>query len=170
MKVALIGTHATGKTTLAYEIASSLKKKNFNIDVLGEVSRDCPFPINEDTTPNAQKWILLTQYIREMEKEGKCDCLICDRSLLDNYAYYIRRFGKNKELEPLILDHMGSYNYLFKVPINEGYLVNDGVRSIDKGFQKEIDELIHELLHEFKIPFQDYISLEKTIEIIVDKK
>jgi nicotinamide riboside kinase len=166
MKVALIGTHATGKTTLAYDIASSLKKRNFNVDFLGEVSRDCPFPINEDTTKSAQKWILLTQYVREIEKEGKCDYLICDRSLLDNYAYYIRKFGESKELEPLILEHMGSYDYLFKVPINEKYLVSDGVRSIDKEFQEEIDCLIDKLLQRFDIHFYDYADLEKTIEII----
>ena len=71
MKIALIGAHATGKTTFVYEIAISLKKQGFNADILTEVSRDSPFPINEETTQEAQKWILFTQYLREIEKEKK---------------------------------------------------------------------------------------------------
>lgn len=170
MKIALIGAHGSGKTTLGYDIAASLKKIDFNVDVLGEVSRDCPFPINENTTEEAQKWILFTQYIREIEKEGKCDYLICDRSLLDNYAYYVRKFGRSPILEPFILDHMKSYGYLFKTPINKEYLTKDGKRSIDKKFQQEIDMGVYELLNKFKIDFYDYIDLEKTMEIITREK
>lgn len=170
MKIALIGAHATGKTTLAYGIANSLKKKGFNVDFLGEVSRDCPFPINENTTKEAQKWILFTQYIKEIEKEGKCDYLICDRSLLDNYAYYVRRFGTSIELEPLIKEHLKTYGYLFKVPINERYLIDDGKRSIDKKFQKEIDEGVNNLLKRFKVKYCDYVSLNKTMGLIIKGK
>jgi nicotinamide riboside kinase len=170
MKIALIGAHATGKTTRAYEIATSLKKMNFNVDVLGEVSRDCPFPINENTIPEAQKWILFTQYLREIEREKKYDYLICDRSLLDNYAYYVRKFGISKELEPFISNHILSYNYLFKVPINEEYLVSDGIRSIDKKFQRDIDKIIDELLIRFNTSFYNYTGLEEIIKIITKKK
>lgn len=54
MKIALIGTHGTGKTTLAYDIISKLKKKGIDADFLGEVARICPFPINEQTTKKSQ--------------------------------------------------------------------------------------------------------------------
>jgi nicotinamide riboside kinase len=170
MKIALIGAHATGKTTLAYDIATSLKKMNFNVDVLGEVSRDCPFPINENTTIKAQSWILFTQYLREIEKEDKCDYLICDRSVLDNYAYYVRKFGRSEEMEPFILNHMKSYGYLFKIPIKEEYLTKDGIRSIDKKFQKEIDENVDELLLRFKVNFQNYTTLNEAMGVITKGK
>ncbi len=170
MKIALIGAHATGKTTLAYGIATSLKKMNFNVDVLGEISRDCPFPVNENTTEKAQEWILFTQYIKEIERENKYDYLICDRSLLDNYAYYVRRFGEIKKLEPFILEHMKSYDYLFKVPIRKNYLKNDGFRSIDKKFQKDIDKTVDELLMKFDISFYNYSNLKNTLETITNKK
>jgi nicotinamide riboside kinase len=170
MKIAFIGAHATGKTTLAYEIATSLKKRNFNVDVLGEVSRDCPFPINENTTIKAQSWILFTQYLKEIEKEDKCDYLVCDRSVLDNYAYYVRKFGRSEEMEPFILNHMKSYGYLFKVPIREEYLTKDGIRSIDKKFQKEIDENVDELLLRFKVNFNNYTTFDEAMEVITKRK
>ncbi|MEK6913835.1 MAG: AAA family ATPase [Nanoarchaeota archaeon] len=167
MKIALIGTHGTGKTTSAYGIALKLKENGFNVDILGEVARECPFPINENTTKEAQTWILFMQYLKEIEREEKCDYLVCDRSLLDNYAYYVRKFGRSKALEPFILEHMKSYGYLFKIPINEKYLINDGARAVNKEFQKEMDILIDELLKIFDIPFIDYVDLETTIKTIL---
>jgi nicotinamide riboside kinase len=167
-KVAFIGTHGTGKTTLVYELASCLKKLDFNVDVLTEVSRENPFPINEQTTRESQKWILFTQYIKEIEKEGKCDYLICDRSLVDNYAYYVKKFGRDEKIEPFILDHMKTYFHLFKVPINKKYLTYDGKRSIDETFQKEIDGVVNDLLIKFEIPFQNYTCLNYAIEKILE--
>lgn len=164
-KLAFIGSHAVGKTTLVYELASILKKMSFNVDVLTEVSRDSPFLINEDTTKKAQRRILFTQYIGEIEKENY-DYLICDRSLIDNYAYYVHKFGRDKTIEPFILEHMKTYSNLFKVPINEKYRVSDGTRSIKRDFQKSIDEKVNELLDLFNIPFENYVGLGKVINSI----
>ena len=75
MKIGIIGTHAIGKTTLVYDLASSLKKQDFNAGILTEVSRNSPFPINEETTKEAQKWILFTQYLKEIEKEKNMNIL-----------------------------------------------------------------------------------------------
>jgi Cdc6-like AAA superfamily ATPase len=50
LKLALIGTHGVGKTTLAHEICSLLKKADHNVDLVTEVARRSPFPINEATT------------------------------------------------------------------------------------------------------------------------
>ena len=170
MKIAFIGTHGTGKTNLVYQLAYSLKKAGSKVDVLTEVVRDSPFPINEETTLESQKWILFTQYIREIEKEKKCKHLICDRSLIDNYAYYVNKFGRAKELEPFILDHMQTYNYLFKVPINKKYLIKGGVRSLDETFQKEIDNEVDKLLSKFHIPFHNYTCLDNVIKIILEEE
>lgn len=167
-KVAFIGTHGTGKTTLVFDLASSLKKVGFNVDVLTEVVRDSPFPINKQTTRESQKWILFTQYIKEIEKEEKCDYLICDRSLIDNYAYYVNKFGRDEKLEPFILDHMKTYFHLFKVPINKKYLISDGKRSIEEAFQKQIDEVVDNLLVTFQIPFQNYTCLNNAIKIVLE--
>ena len=39
LKLALIGTHGVGKTTLAYEICSLLKKADQNVELVTEVAR-----------------------------------------------------------------------------------------------------------------------------------
>jgi hypothetical protein len=66
MKVAFIGTHGVGKTTLCFDLAARLKRLDMNVDIVREVARHCPLPINRDTTLEAQAWILHTQIAQEI--------------------------------------------------------------------------------------------------------
>jgi len=155
-KIAFIGTHGTGKTTLAHELVVKLKKKGKHVEFLPEIVRECPFPVNEKATKKAQLWILFTQIIREFEKEEKADFLVCDRSILDPYVYYVRKFGRLKFIEHLVKKHLKTYNLLIKVPMRENFLINDNFRSVDKKFQKEIDELTDRFLKNMKIKYIEY--------------
>ena len=89
MKLALIGTHGVGKTTLAYDVCALLKKQGQNVELVTEVARRCPFPVNEGTTLEAQLWILHTQIADELAAAQRAQTVICDRSVLDNYCYLI---------------------------------------------------------------------------------
>jgi nicotinamide riboside kinase len=167
MKIAYFGTHGTGKTVLVHETFAELKKKSLDVGIVEEVARSCPLPINENTTREAQTWILFRQYCEEVEAENRSKIVVCDRSVLDNYVYYVDKFGRNKALEPFIAQHMKTYDFLFRVPINEAYLTEDGKRSINKPFQRRIDSEIDELLKIFDIPFCRYTDLRTTVETIL---
>ena len=39
MKVAFIGTHGVGKTTLCYDLAAALKKRDLTVEIVREVAR-----------------------------------------------------------------------------------------------------------------------------------
>lgn len=166
MKIALIGTHGTGKTTIAHDLVAQLKKQNVNAGFLGEIARQCPFPINKNTTKESQEWIIYNQYIKELELQRKYEILVCDRSILDGYVYYYNKFRKNKLLENFVKENSKKYDLMFKVPIKENYLKEDGVRETDKKFQINIDKKFDYLLKELKIPFQKYKNLKKVIELI----
>ena len=90
MKVAFIGTHGVGKTTLCFELAALLKKRDKVVEMVREVARFCPLPINRDTTVAAQSWILHTEIAEELVAENKAEIVICDRSVLDNYCYLLQ--------------------------------------------------------------------------------
>ena len=150
-KIAFIGTHGTGKTTLAHELVTKLKKKGIDAEFLGEIAKTCPFPINEGTTKKSQVWIILNQIIQELEAEEKTSLLICDRSVLDGYCYYVNKFGRSSFLEPIVLKHLGTYSHLIKVPIREGFLKKDKIRSTNENFQKDIDTQFNKLLKRLKI-------------------
>jgi len=51
------------------------------------LARLCPLPINEETTMDAQKWILLNQIAQENTIDHTGKVLITDRSTIDNFAY-----------------------------------------------------------------------------------
>lgn len=153
MKIAFIGTHGVGKTTLCYDLAASLKRQNVHVDVVKEVARLSPLPINRKTSLDAQTWILTSQVAEEIRSASQHEVVICDRSVLDNYAYLMFAAGRQKPIERFVDYWMKSYDLLFKVPI-AGVASDDGVRDTDEFFMRTIDQLVDTLLAEKKIACQ----------------
>jgi nicotinamide riboside kinase len=150
LKIAFVGTHGVGKTTLCFDLASQLKRLDLGVDLVKEVARRCPLPINEETTPDAQAWILHTQIAEELAAAVMYEVVICDRSVLDNYAYLVARAGRRPELDPLVGNWIRTYDALFKVPIL-GTPSFDGTRAVSPTFQVEIDETIDRLVSDFGV-------------------
>jgi len=147
MKVAFIGTHGVGKTTLCYDLAALLKRRGINADIVKEVARMSPLPINRRTSIDAQTWILMTQVAEEIRCESQADVVVCDRSVLDNYAYMALACGRQPEIERFVDYWLGTYDLLFKVPI-VGEASPDGVRDTDTAFVGDIDHLVEQMLVE----------------------
>jgi predicted ATPase len=150
LKVAFVGTHGVGKTTLCFDLAAQLKRLDLGVDIVKEVARRCPLPINEETTLDAQAWILHTQIAEEIEAAAQYEVVVCDRSVLDNYAYLVARSGRQPELEPLVLQWVRGYHALFKVPVT-GAPAFDGKRAVSLSFQQQIDQIIDDLVREFGV-------------------
>ncbi len=151
MKIAFIGSHGVGKTTLCFDLASRLKRLDLAVDIVKEVARDCPLPINEATTLEAQAWILHSQIAQELASSAKYEAVICDRSVLDNYAYLVHRVGRRPEFDALVRAWVGSYTALFKVPVMQPPSF-DGTRAVSRAFQLEIDSGIDALIAAFDVP------------------
>ena len=156
VKLAFVGSHGVGKTTLCFDLASQLKRLDLGVDLVKEVARRCPLPINEETTLDAQAWILHTQIAEEMAAAATYEVVVCDRSVLDNYAYLVARVGRRAELDPLVGNWIRTYNALFKVPVLEAPSF-DGTRAVSRSFQLEIDETIDSLISAFGV---DVIPLD----------
>ncbi len=151
LKIAFVGTHGVGKTTLCYELAAYLKKRELRVDMVREVARRCPLPINRDTTRDAQAWILHEQIADEIHMANREDVVICDRSVLDNYAYLVHRLGPDTVLDPLVRAWMRTYTHLFKIPVISPPAF-DGTRDTNRTFQLAIDQQVEELIARFQIP------------------
>jgi thymidylate kinase len=168
MKIAFIGTHGVGKTTLAYELCNELKKQSLDVGFIDEIARRCPFPINESTSLEAQTWILSTTIARELELAKIYPNVICDRSVLDNYVYLQHKFGNIRELHALASYWVRTYDLLFKVPFTRKYLRPDGVRSVDFDFQEGIEEELLSLLKEDAVYYHEHETMKGTVEVILD--
>ncbi len=116
MKLALIGTHGVGKTTLCFELAARLKRRSLDVEIVREVARRCPLPINQQTTVRAQEWILLTQMALEIEASAAHEIVLCDRSVLDNYCYLVHAAGTQPLWERVLDDWIPTYDLLVWVP------------------------------------------------------
>jgi GTPase SAR1 family protein len=146
VKLALIGTHGVGKTTLAYEMCSLLKKADYNVELVTEVARQSPFPVNAATTLEGQLWILHAQIAAELDAARRAPHVICDRAVLDNYCYLVNKFGRQPQLEAWLAWWMETYSLLIGVPPIEDGIPSDGFRSEDRAFQLRIHELLKEFL------------------------
>jgi thymidylate kinase len=146
VKLALIGTHGVGKTTLAFEICSMLKKARRHVELVTEVARQSPFPVNAETTLEGQLWILHAQITAELDAARRAPNVITDRAVLDNYCYLVNKFGRQAALEPWLTWWMNSYTHLIGVPTSDDGIQPDGFRSDDRAFQTRIHEVLLELL------------------------
>jgi hypothetical protein len=169
LKLAFVGTHGVGKTTLCYDLAAQLKRLDLGVELVKEVARRCPLPINEETTLDAQAWILHTQIAEELEAAARYEAVICDRSVLDNYAYLVARVGRRKDLDELVGSWIRGYDALFKVPVI-GAPSFDGMRAVSRAFQIEIDETIDRLLVDFDVPITrlDPNAREGWVGVVMD--
>ena len=137
-KIAFIGSHGVGKTTLCYGLAARLKARDVSCEVVHEVARRCPLPINHDTTSAAQAWIVHNQIAEELVAGERYPVVVCDRSAIDNYVYLLLANGRDEALDGLIDAWMKSYSLLIRVPIIEDPRP-DGVRSSDPHFQRAVE-------------------------------
>jgi nicotinamide riboside kinase len=149
-KIAVIGTHFVGKTTLIKKISRRLG----NAFIIDEVVRSCPYPVNEIATLEAQEWILNEQIKRE--NSAKTSLIITDRGLIDNFAYWLRVAEKILPFEEIeskkekVFDHSKSYDLIFFLEPFEGSIKNDNFRSLNEEWRREMHERILKIVNEFK--------------------
>ena len=157
-KIAVIGTHFVGKSTLCRDLVNYLKNKNQNVGMIEEVVRDCPFPVNEMATVQAQDWILTEQKRREKELEQKHDFVVMDRGIIDNFAYWVRVAELNK-LEPEkirqkkeeVFEHSKDYvMILFMQPFDGNKITNDKFRSVDVNWRNEMHGRVANIINNLK--------------------
>lgn len=159
MKIAIIGTHGVGKTTLVLDVISALKKKDYDAEFVKEVARKCPLEINEKSSIDTELWIMCNQISEETVMNTNYKMVICDRSVLDTLCYGIYAYGENQLLSDMVNQWMPTYDLVFRTPILKRYpLPYDRFRSRNKKFQKKIDQIIEQELKKREVP---YIELPK---------
>lgn len=157
MKIGLIGSHSTGKTSLAHSLIGRLRELGYNAIMIEESVRLCPLPSGSENRNSleAQAWIILNQITRELEAQNY-KILVCDRTVIDNYAYFrwVEKRLKDKLLSDMIINVVKSwsktYDWIFKLPVLTKP-VGDGFRSTTYSWQIEIDKYIDDVLEDLKI-------------------
>ena len=142
-KIAFIGSHGIRKTTAALAFASVMQRAGRSVEFAREVVRDNPLGINEGATSEAQLWVLTSQIRRELELSRKAECLVTDRGVMDNFAYYLRAGGGEDpfDVEPLVRKWSRTYDLVVRLT-PDVEIRADGVRSTSDRFRDEIESLL----------------------------
>ena len=150
MKIALVGAHNTGKTSLFLRMYSNYKfaGHEFFPEVIREVQRN-GFIINE-RADDATQLAMCAYHLNHLTWEN----FVTDRCLLDNYVY---AFVLSKSEHPFVttdcveiikkyfvqtMDKIDLYIYC---PISFE-MKEDGVRTVNKQFQEDIDRMFQSVL------------------------
>lgn len=176
MKIAIIGTHKTGKTTTLDSLNDGFEK----FHVIPEIIQDFNFQTSSFFEyMRIQEEVLLKQIVIE----NLYDNTISDRSTIDNLAYMVVRFMKAFpqydvetalrkifDLSPSVVSsaikNFTSYNLLFYTPIE---FITGSPTDNEITYQKNIDSVIKFLLKSYQLE-SIYLtgSTEKRKESIIE--
>jgi nicotinamide riboside kinase len=146
-KIAFIGSHSVRKSNAVHAFASTIGRAGRSVEVGREVVRFNPLGLNEGATAEAQLWVLMAQVQQELELASRAEVLVTDRSVVDNFAYYLRVTGGEDPfaVEPLIRRWASSYDLSVRLLPDVGLLA-DGVRSTSDAFRDEIEAILDRIL------------------------
>jgi nicotinamide riboside kinase len=146
-KIAFIGSHSVRKSNAVHAFASTIGRAGLSVEVGREVIRFNPLGMNEAATPEAQLWVLMAQVQQELELRNRAEVLVTDRSVVDNFAYYLRvSEGEDPyAVEPLVRRWAQTYD-LFVRLLPDVALLADGVRSTSDAFRDEIEAILDRIL------------------------
>jgi len=158
IKIGILGTHSTGKTTLGHTIMSYLKENHIIVGWVGEIVRDIPASVNDLSAFLSQYWVINAQINKEIERQSNNNVVVTDRTVIDNFAYAKRSANKNSiskknlhVLETICRNWAETYDFLFYTQRTNYPIENDNFRSVDLQFQIEIDEMIKGIINDWNI-------------------
>lgn len=171
-KVAIVGAHGVGKTILSRQVASCERVNYCNrIELIEEVVRDCPFPINNKSSIDGGFWIVCEQIAREQKaKSRNPDVIICDRSSIDPVMYMKASDFPAHEYAYLFSfarKWMQTYDKIVYIKANPNLeIVDDGFRATDREFQLKVDKEFFQFLTTMHHDFMSDIMVIDSLDLV----
>ena len=169
MKIAIVGSHGVGKSTLSKNLAKIL-----NLPIIPDIVVEAyhkGFTINENTPLETQFWLFAKQL--ELERNF-ADHWIADKCLIDYSVYgdVLLSDQRAKELLSEMIQRNSQYDFVFYLPI-EFPIEDDGIRSTDPQFQASVDSRFLEVLNAWGIKYYTVNGtvkqrLKRILEIIIE--
>lgn len=175
--ISIMGPPCSGKSTLASEVHTKLKKMGLNSVFVGEAATDFIAEYGVPNSPQDQMIIYYKQLNREKMFLDSKDFIICDSSSLLNYFYFRGLFTtqlSNKDIATInhiqkeILKNSSLWSHIFFVPPFETD-TNDGIRFHDKEQIDKLSRWIKSYLEIENINHNDLtkIKLDERVDYII---
>jgi nicotinamide riboside kinase len=169
MKIGFCGTMSVGKTTLVNALSELPEFADYQFRTeRSKYLRDLGIPLNTDSTLKGQ-----FIFMAERSSELYLDNIITDRTIIDVMAFtrlaysipYYMADALNDASSPLLRE----YDYIFYVSPEGVELEDNGVRTVDAEYRKEVDKEIKNLLEKYKTKIPNFAELSGTTEERINK-
>jgi nicotinamide riboside kinase len=169
MKIGFCGTMSVGKTTIVNALKELPEFKDYEFRTeRSKYLRDLGIPLNTDSTVKGQ-----FVFLAERASELFHDNIITDRTIIDVMAF--TRLAKSipyyaaDELCQAASHLIKEYDYIFYISPKGIEIEDNGVRTIDPEYRKEIDLEIKGLLNKYASTSQRIIKLKGSTEERIQK-
>ncbi|MEU8003898.1 AAA family ATPase [Catellatospora sp. NPDC049111] len=165
IKIAVTGTHSTGKTTFVTAVSSALQKCAIRVTVvsdLGEEAMNLGFPILYNHVPESTLWIMTAGISRELVAGLDADVVLVDRPVPDALGYYRAALAYRGDAAPgrwasyllaLSGHHAQTYDLIFSAQLDPSIpLGTNKPRDPDGRFRAMAAQGITDVLNELGIP------------------
>lgn len=166
IRIAVAGTHSTGKTTLLRRLEMELRAAGRTVArtpaSFAAKAAELGFPKLQNQTPECTEWIIAASAAAAAEATLTADVVLVDRSALDPVAYYLaalERSGQQPDpditerLVGLVKAHSAGYDALVATVLDPDIPLGDS-RDRDLDYRAAVDRHIHALLTDHQIPHQ----------------
>ena len=150
MKIAVIGTQNTGKTTYVNDFIKKWPMYTTSEKSYRDLIKEKNLPHSQNSNEETQN-IILDFLIDQVTETSKSDNVILDRSVLDCLAYStwlcLNERVSEKFLDQqriIVRETLKLYDVIFFIPLTKAAPIeikNDGFRDIDPNFREEIDNI-----------------------------
>ena len=155
MKIAVAGTHSTGKTTFLTRLRHLLETAGYQVASVAvpvAAARDHGFPILREQTAATTLWIITTAIAAELAAARRADVVLVDRPVTDALAYHLAAHawrgepvdpGQSAFLTDLARHHAPSYQLIYRTVIDPALGIrDDGHRDTEPRYRDLVDGMI----------------------------
>jgi hypothetical protein len=170
IRIGVLGTHSTGKTTLLKRIEMELRAEGVTVARTGRLGKRAAaagLPKMQHHTPASTEWIITQGIADELAAAAQgAQVVLLDRAAHDAIAYFHAALECRAEaphrlarerLLALASTQLPKYNLLFATVLDESMPVETG-HDYDPRFRRLVDQHVRLLLDQDDIPHQQVTS------------
>lgn len=175
MKIAFIGTHCNGKTSLIEEFLQKWPMYKRPEKTYRDLLKEKKVTNNKEGTEESQKAILnaLIDEMQEAVATGDKD-IVFDRCVIDNIVYSLWLNENGKVSDQFILDSkflalqsLKMLDIIFYLPLREEIKITEKeTRDTDSSYRKEIDNIFNALVQTYEKNTGAFFPLEDCPAVI----
>lgn len=178
LKLAIAGTHSTGKSTFLQSLSEVLQASGVRTSIvadLGTDARDLGFPILREQSFETTSWIIARGICLELEAGQRVDVVLVDRPVVDPVGYFLAAAQWRDEAVPttqwnylsaLLRAHTPTYDVIFKTVVNPELPIDTSQpRDTNPEFRFLVANAIDSVFARLSIPFRE-LSMDDSASIV----